>query len=389
MTPMNETDLLQIAQRGEDSLHQFKRVLANEKQAAAELAAFANAQGGRIFIGIEDDGSITGLTADEVRRQNAILSAAAAQHVRNPLSPFTEAVAVAGKVVIVVTVPEGVDKPYFDADGVIWQKMGADKRRITSKEELRRLFQSSDLLSADEVPVRGCPTSELDRPAFQKHFEAVYADERLPEAGPELDRLLTNLGLAQDGLLTLSGLLLFARNPQRYKPAFVVKAVRFAGTDVTGTEYLDSEDFGGRLDEQFRGAVSFVMRNLPKRQNGQSVNSQGKPEVPREVWEELLANALVHRNYFLSAPVRVLFFDDRVEIHSPGALPNHLTVEKIRRGLSSFRNPVLGAFAAAGIMVYRGLGTGIRRAQKLCPGLRLESDADGNQFTAYVPLDEA
>jgi ATP-dependent DNA helicase RecG len=383
---MNEAEILEIAARGEDSLHQFKRVLANEKQAAAEMAAFANARGGRSFIGVADDGSIPGLTPEEVRRQNAIVAAAAAQHVRNPLSPFTEVVPVAGRVVIVVTVPEGVDKPYFDADGVIWQKMGADKRRITSKEELRRLFQSSDVLAADEVPVRGCPISELDRPAFKKHFESVYADERLPEAGPEFEHLLTNLGLAQDGMLTLSGLLLFGQNPQRFKPAFVVKAVRFAGTDVTGTEYLDSEDFGGRLEEQFRGAVSFVMRNLPKRQCGQSVNSLGKPEVPREVWEELVANALLRRNYFLSAPVRILFFDDRVELLSPGSLPNHLTVEKIQRGLSSFRNPILGSFAAAGLIVYRGLGTGIRRAQKLCPGLRLENDPDGNQFTAIVPL---
>jgi ATP-dependent DNA helicase RecG len=382
---MNEHDILRIVQAGEDSRHQFKRAFANEKQAAAELCALANAGGGWIFLGIEDNGQVAGLAPEEVRRQNAILSTAAAQHVRNPLSPSTEDVLVAGRTVMVVTVEEGVDKPYFDSDGVIWQKVGADKRGITSKEELRRLFQSSDLMHVDEVPVRNCPTSELDWPSFQRHFEAVHG-ELPPSPGADLNRLLQNLGLALESSLTLAGLLLFARHPQRFKPAFLVKAVRFSGIEVTGTQYLDSEDFGGRLDEQFRGGLSFVMRNLQKRQNGQSVNSQGVPPVAREVWEELIANALVHRNYLLSASIRIFYFDDRVEITSPGALPNHLTVDKIRLGLSSFRNPTLGSFAATGLLAYRGLGTGVRRALKLCPNLGLHNDIDGNQFTATVPL---
>lgn len=125
---------------------------------------------------------------------------------------------------------------------------------------------------------------------------------------------------------------------------------------------------------------------LPKRQNGQSVNSQGLPAIARDVWEELLANALIYRNYFLLAPLRVLFFDDRIEITSPGALPNHLTVPKIRLGLSSFRNPVLGSFAASGLLTYRGLGTGIRRALRLCPQLEFRNDIESQQFTVIAPL---
>jgi ATP-dependent DNA helicase RecG len=126
------------------------------------------------------------------------------------------------------------------------------------------------------------------------------------------------------------------------------------------------------------------MRNLHKRQGDQGFNSVGEPEVPRIVFEELLVNALIHRDYFISAPIRVLVFPERIEIISPGHLPNHLTVEKVRAGNSNLRNPILASFVAKNILPYRGLGSGILRALAAWPNIDFEDQRDANLFKVTV-----
>jgi len=100
--------------------------------------------------------------------------------------------------------------------------------------------------------------------------------------------------------------------------------------------------------------------------------------------EELVVNMLVHRDYFVSAAWRVMIFDNRIELISPGALPNNITVENIRNGISNIRNPIIASFATKELP-YRGLGTGILRSLAAVPDLELESDHNLNQFTARIP----
>lgn len=381
---MDALEVLEIIQRGEDSRHQFKRLFNGEKQAATEMVAFSNSQGGQILIGVEDNGTVVGLSTDEVARHNNLISNAASQHVRNPIAPTVENVTVNGKTVMVLTIEEGADKPYFDSDGVIWQKSGADKRRIVAKEELRRLFQASDLLQPDEVPVRRCGIDQLDLDVFRPYYEKRYGSPLGDVAGEQLAQLANNLNLATGSELNLAGLLLFGRQPQRFKPAFVVKAVWFSGLVATGTVYRESADYDGRLDRLFAATMAFLQRNTPTRQGDQSINSQGIPIVPPGVWEELVVNALLHRDYFLNAPIRIFGFDDRVEIISPGSLPNHLTVEHIKAGNSSIRNSVLVSFAANGLLPYRGIGTGVTRAVSIYPRIDFEEDKAQQLFKAIV-----
>ena len=386
---MNVKELRQVVALGEDSGRQFKADVTNPDSLAAELVAFSNSQGGTILIGVADDGTLAGLSAQDVRRVNQLIGNVATQGVRSPISPHTENVPLAKRrTVVVVTVPEGLDKPYFDRHGVIWLKAGADKRRVQSKEELRRLFQDVDLLQADQVPT-SAGVDQLDRIRFREFLTGTYR-EAMPEDDDALAKLLENMNLAQAGRLNLAGLLLFGLRPQVWKPAFVVKAVHYPGTEVTTDRYLDHEDFEGPLSSVFEGALAFVLRNLPKVQaSGRSVNLPGQAVVPRTVFEELLVNALVHRDYFIQAPVRLFMLDDRVEIVSPGNLPNHLTVEKIRAGNSIIRNPVLASFTAKGVLPYRGLGTGIRRALADWPALELADDREACTFTAVIRLEQA
>jgi ATP-dependent DNA helicase RecG len=379
---MEATELIDILSRGEDTQHQFKTDVANVNSLAAEIIAFSNTSGGRIFIGVNDDGSVRGLSTADVARINQLVANAASQNVRPSVNVRTANVAHPSGTVMVVSITEGVTKPYMDKDGTIWVKSGSDKRRATSREELQRLFQQAGLVHADETPVNSLGPNDIDTSYFDdffsKQYEMAVADQPHP-----LPILLAHMNLMCQGQLNLAGALLFAKSPQFALPAFIVKAVAFVGDHIEGDRYLDSRDISGKLASVFEETVRFILANTRSVQNGQSINSLGHPEIPRLVWEELIANALIHRDYFVSAPVRVLVFTNRIEIISPGHLPNNLTVANIKAGNSNIRNPILASFAAK-ILPYRGLGSGILRALKAWSHIEFVDDRDGNQFKVTI-----
>lgn len=387
---MEVKELIAQIERGEDSRTQFKQNITNAESLAGDLVAFSNAKGGNILVGVSDDGKITGLSTDDVRRINQLLSNSATERVRPSISPTTENILVGDKLVMVISVPKGISKPYSDNNGVFWMKSGADKRRVTSREEIQRLFQNAEIVHADEVPVEGTTERDIDIDHFREFFERQYGEtlERtLERDGLSLIRLCHNLGLARDSFLNLAGLLLFGRDPQRHRPAFVVKAVSFVGNDPAGTKYRDSEDIKGSVRDLYKRMMSFLTRNLRHLQAGKDFNTEGDLEVPVQALEELVVNALLHRDYFISAPWRIFIFENRIELISPGALPNNLTVENIKNGVSIIRNPLIASFATKELP-YRGIGTGIRRALAAVPDLELLSDDEGNSFTARIPRKE-
>lgn len=381
-TDINETELRTILARGEDSRHQFKRDCTQVDALAAELIAFANSVGGRLFIGVTDDGKVSGLTATDVARLNQLLSNAASQNIRPPINPVSTNVQTDDGLVIVVSIAEGLNKPYMDVQGRIWVKSGADKRHVTAREEMQRLFQQSALVYADEVPAKRATIDDLNLREFGEYFKRRYR-KSIEASGLALPKLLQNLSLVHEGVPNLAGLLLFGNTPNSVKPAFVIKAVVFPGTVLHDSRYLDSEDIDGNLPEQYRRGMAFIKRNLRHVQGDQGFNSPGLLEVPDEVFEEVLVNALVHRDYFICAPIRLLIYADRIEIISPGHLPNHLDVEQIRFGLSNLRNPTLASHAFY-MLPYRGLGSGIPRAVEACPTLELIDDRRGNQFKVVI-----
>ena len=381
---MDEKELKNVIKKGEDSSRQFKVDIRNTDSLASEMAAFANSEGGMILIGVMDDGSIPGLSGKDVARINQMISNAASQHVKSPLHVRTENIALSGgNVVIVLRVPKGLDKPYFDKNGVIWLKCGADKRRINSKEELRRLFQLSDQFHADGLP-SSAGIDKLDRLRFRDFLRDVYKQE-FPESAEDLLQLLKNMNLATvEGKLSLAGVLLFSEQPEWIAPQFVIKAIQYPGKEIHPSDYLDTEDFSGTLPKIFENSLGFIMRNLHKVQAGRGVNMPGTPEIPEAVFEELLVNALVHRDYLVSAPIRLFIFDDRIEIISPGHLPDNLTVAKVLSGISNIRNPILVSYTAKGLLPYHGLGSGIKRALDQWPEIEFKDDRESCLFTSTI-----
>ena len=181
----------------------------------------------------------------------------------------------------------------------------------------------------------------------------------------------------------MSGALLFAKNPSSRLPVFTVKAIAFPGTEIHEERYVGSRDITGKLADIFHQSMSFVLGNIHHVQKKQNVNAPGEPEIARITLEELIANALIHRDYSASAPVRLFVFTDRVEIISPGHLPNNLTVANIIRRNSNIRNPILASYATK-ILPYRGLGSGITRALRAYPHIDFEDDHDGNLFKVVI-----
>lgn len=378
---METEELLAIIANGEDSRHQFKQDITRAESLVPELVAFSNSKGGLLLIGVTDEGDIQGLTTEDMGRINQLVSNAA-KDVKDPISVTTENIALPNGMVMVVDVPEGISKPYMDGNHHFWVKNSANKSKVSAREELRRMFQSSGLVHADELPVKGSSVTDIDQEFFDAFFEREYS-ERVEDQDVSRAQLLENMNLAKDGQLNTCGTLLFASRPQIRLPIFIVKAVAFPSVDIEDEYYIDSQDINGKLSDVFQKVLGFVLANIRHVQNEQGINSVGEPEIPRIVLEELIANALIHRDYFVSAPVKVLVFADRIEIVSPGHLPNNLTIENIKMGNSNVRNPILASFAPK-VLPYRGLGSGIKRAIRAYPDIEFIDDRAGNAFKAII-----
>ncbi|HAJ78643.1 MAG TPA: ATP-dependent DNA helicase RecG [Fibrobacteres bacterium] len=381
---MEISELLKLLTHGEDSRHQFKRKYTNDQSIAEELVAFANTKGGLLIFGIEDNSTVTGLLPEEILAINKHLSNVFSQHVHPAINPDLENIDVSGKVVMILTVAEGISKPYMDKNGVIWVKSGADKRKATSREEIQRMYQSAGLIHGDEIPANGMTIADIDLPYFEVFFQKEYG-ETLDTQENSLQIILENMNLAKTSNLNIAGALLFAKQAHFRLPTFIVKAVAYPGTDIDEVNYLDSRDITGKISDVFQQVLSFIKMNIRHSQANKTINSTGEMVVPEIVFEELVANALIHRDYFISAPIRIFLFENRIEIISPGHLPNNLTVQNIKSGNSNIRNPILASFATK-LLPYRGLGNGIRRAIKAYPSIDFFDDRENNLFKVVVNL---
>jgi len=381
---MNSLELLDIISSGETSRVQFKKQLNNQDGFAAEMIAMANSKGGDILIGVEDKtGKVVGLDYRELQSIGSTIANIATNLVKPQIFTTTEVVNVdmgrEVKKVLVVHVEEGIAKPYKDRNGTIWIKQGSDKRRLTDNNEQLRLFQHSGLVYIDEMIVPGTSVSDIDKDKVEEYLKKIEdSDTDIPE-----EQLYVNLNILKEGQMTLGGLLFFAKDPQKYRPAFCIKAVSFFGNDIAGNDYRGSKDIIGTIPELFEQAMGFFNTYLEHKQKDQNFNTTGQLEISPVALEELLQNALTHRDYSKNAPVRLLIFDDRVEIISPGALPNSLTVENIKMGNTVVRNNLVVSFSSK-LMKYRGLGSGVRRALKEHPDTELINDTDGEQFISVL-----
>jgi len=366
---------------GETSTVQFKLNVDNEQSFARELVAFANSKGGKILIGVDDNTwNIIGLEDNELRRLKDLIVNAANEHVKPAIFIESETILVDEKKIMVVSVPEGIDKPYKDKEGIIFLKNGANKRKVTSNEEISRLLQENGYLYAEERLVNHSTLDDISIEKFKNFYEEKYHDEY---DHTKLEQYLENLRLGHNHKLSLAAAILFGKKNEKIIPSFFITAIWFKGNTITGTEYRSSKNIFGTIDELFNKGFDFIVSKLDNLQNNQSFNSIGKLEIPELVLTEILVNALIHRDYFINESIKIFVFDNRVEIISPGKLPNSLTADQVKRGVRRTRNTIIASFAPD-IMEYRGAGSGILRALQLYPAIDFINDAEAELFKVII-----
>jgi len=341
------------------------------------------------LIDIINTGEIKGLTDDELHDYGTRIANIATNNVSPVVYITTEVVLVEieekKKKILIINICEGINKPYKVSKTLkVYVKQGDTKRQVSDNAEMLRLFQQSGNLLADEMEIYDSCIEDIDQELFQDYFKKEFK-VTIEEKGLTFKQALIRKKVLRNDKLTLAGLLFFGKEPQNIKPGFCVKAVSFFGNSISGKNYRSKPaDLKGTIPELFEKSMSFLETNLRYLQNEQNFNSIGILEVSRDALIEILINALIHRDYFKNAPIRLFIFDDRIEIISPGKLPNSLTVEDVKYGNPVIRNPQLVKFSFH-TMPFSGIGTGITRALGEQPNIEFTNDIEGEQFIVKIP----
>ena len=406
-------DILEQIKAGEVSGVQFKERALNKYDIGCELVAFSNARGGKLVVGVNDKtGKINALSYSEVQETTNLLSDIASENVVPSILINVETVAVEDGSLVVATIKEGVNKPYHDNKGIVWVKNGSDKRKVFDNAELAEMMTDCGSFAPDEASVKGATINDLDantiKAFLENRFDKVLEKKGLvgdafKEAsldaicsaiakGHDCERMLRNLRFIRpDGKLTMAAMLLFGKYTQRWLPVMTAKCICFAGNSVGGKVFRDKvndADMEGNLLHQFNTIMDFFTRNLHNVQVGEEFNSIGKLEIPYSSLVEFTVNALVHRSLNLKTPVRIFIFDNRVEIHSPGDLPNGLTIDDIKLGTSMPRNMFLFSNAIY-LLPYTGVGSGITRALDEDINVMFTNNASAQEFVITVWREES
>ncbi len=372
---MNRAEFLELLRHGENSGVEFKRDDVGNVDAARELVSFLNLDGGVLLLGVEDDGSISGAVRADLEEWVAELCRI---KIDPPIVPHMvwHADGSTGRRVLAVKVTAGPDKPYalvHNNRRTYLIRVGSTCREA-SKEELERMFQASGRLRYGLKPVPGTAMADLDVRRLGDYFSRVLrADAPSRSSYAEWETLLCNLELATTSLgevhVTIDGLILFGENPARFLPQSGIRAICYAGLEPDYAVRADEEIKGPLVPLESAGGLTiepgivdrawdFMRRNTAPTAWLEGARRRTGWEYPEEAIREVLVNALVHRDYSISgADVTLAIFSDRIEVQSPGRLPNTVTIAGMKAGMRYARNQTLvNVMRDYGYVDARGMG---------------------------------
>jgi len=351
---MTKTELLEILSNGENSGVEFKKDDLVPEKLARELVAFSNFEGGMLLLGVEDDGRVTGLIRNNLEEW---VMNVCREKIRPAIIPYFEIVPDVKdkKNVAVIRVKRGYDvHALWHNDARKYLIRVGSQSRDASNEELARLFQRRGSIRAELQPVSGTAFENLDLRRLRDYFSNLR-QQNVPvdEDSETWKSLLVNTEIMVEESVSVGGMLMFGLMPNRFLPHAGIDAVAYAGSeqdyDAIERTKLRSPmtpilDQAGNILENglVEQALSFVKRNTAvvwKKDGGRRLE---RPIYPDDVLREVIVNALIHRDYLLtSSDVVLAVYDDRLEIISPGHLPNGITPERMRLGVRATRNELL------------------------------------------------
>ena len=388
------TELLEIIASGENSAVEFKRDDLSAQDLAKELVAFSNFQGGMVLLGVEDDGAITGLMRHDLEEW---VMNVCQYKIRPAIIPFYEVVRGVNDnydiAIVRVTRGYNVHALWHNHANRYLIRVGTLSRGA-SLEELARLFQQCGSVRAELRPVSGAALANLDRRRLRNYFDDIrQQDVPADEDAEAWQSFLNNTAVITEEGVTVGGMLLFGKTPNRFLPHAGIDAVAYPGTeqDYDAQERTSLRgpmtpllSRGGDIIENglVEQALDFVQRNtrvIVATRGGRRVE---RPVYPYGALREGIVNALIHRDYLLpNTDVELAIYSNRLEIISPGRLTNGITLDRMRSGARFARNQLLKDV----MRDYRYLehmGMGISR--KIVKGMREHSDTEPD----LVELDE-
>ncbi len=342
MAPMTRDELRELIANGENSMLEFKKDDLHPSSLAEEIVAFANMAGGKILLGVDDNGEIVGVRRPAI--EEWVMNICNTTIVPQIIPGFFRIRFEANREVVILEIPQGLAKPYCTRGGKYLIRVGTTKR-IASTDELARLFQSRGMLHIDTTPVWEGTTQDIDLAKANAYFVRYKQLDLLSKEESKRLTILANGDLLKKVsdcyIPTIGGILLFGKEPQRHIPASGITFARFEG-DTIDSPLVDNQQLDGTLPDVVEAAQRVVLGHLPRTMELDGVRRMHGFPYSREALREGLVNALVHRDYGIrGSKVRVLLFSDRLEIRSPGSLPNSVTIEKMKQGTSYARNPML------------------------------------------------
>ncbi len=348
---MTRLELLEMIQNGENSGVEFKRDERRRRtfaeDFAKEVVALSNLKGGKILIGVEDNREITGVSSEKNEEWAMNICRTL---VKPGVIPYYEEIEIDGKRVAVVHIDMGFSKPYYVQKGerrIYHIRVGTTSREAT-REELSRLFQSSGAYHYDIAPVATSSYEDIDKGEIHNYLKKYRQIDSEEFSDIELKNLLINADILKrtdyGEVPTVAGLLLFGKEPQRFLPQSGISFAYFIGKEVS-SELLDRRTNSGTLPMLIEETVKTIQRNLKHPSTIKGLKRREKI-IPKEVLREVVTNAVAHRDYSITgAEIRVYMFDDRIEVRSPGALPNTMTIEKMKVGsYPVHRNPLIAQY---------------------------------------------
>ena len=351
-------DLARRIRLGEDSALELKSVVMaggrvrgpSRNDLADELAAFANTRGGTVVLGVDDKTrEVRGIPLDSLDAVEGWVREICNDSVKPPLDADIykgELEDAAGRPVPIVRMEIPRSLFVHQSPGGYFRRRGSSKREM-APEALARLFQErsqSRMIRFDESVVPRTTPGDLDYALTRRFLREHLAGEGVTEeAARKLHVVADDDGGAPR--LTLAGVLLCTREPQRWLPHAYVQAVSYAGERTDVDYQTDARDIGGPLDEQVAEALHFVSRNMRVRAAKSTARVERYQFSERAVFEALV-NAVAHRDYSMAgARVRLHMFGDRLELHVPGALAGTLTPDSMHLRQSSRNELIVSLFA--------------------------------------------
>lgn len=374
---MLKAELLEIIANGENSGVEFKRDDIRPEQLAKEIVALLNFQGGKVLLGIEDDGTISGIHRPDLEEwaMNVIQD-----RIHPQILPFYEEIRLDDNdVVAVISFPAGISKPYIARENgaeKIYIRVGSTSR-LATREQQMRLFESGGMLHAEVMPVPRTDIACLDMARVDNYIRDILKDPEVPQNMAEWETRLLGLGfLVEAGdriCCSIAGLVLFGINPHRYLKQSGLRVMAFPDTDKQYQAALDQMLDGpmvgrwelrdgertlvdGGLIERF---IEQIKPFITEEAAGIDANFRRDTRwlYPFEAVREVVVNALAHRDWTRSVDIEIVAYGDRFEVISPGALQNSMTIEKMKAGQRSPRNVlIMEVLRDYGYVDFRGMG---------------------------------